>query len=258
MILILNRLFSSAINGRVPLNQLKTLVACEAMGVPYQPHVVDKARDDAWLSAINPYALLPAAEDTETFVTSDGATRRIPLFDSTAIMLYLAEKYDGEGVFRGRNEAERASVLCWLVSYASGLCATGELWLKLQNPPGVYTAAIERLVGMVHKEYDILERRLSEPGQRFIGLADRPSIADLAIHPSANGFVTGTAGIDFGKWPRLKAWSEAISELPYVRKATLSNNTYARGQEYVASLTLQAKEQLSHIQAPDYKFKSEG
>lgn len=218
------------------------------MGIPYQPRVVEKPRDNEWLRELNPYILLPTAEDKATHVNSDGVAQRIPLFDSTAMMLYLADKYDPKGAFRGRTEAERASVLCWLVSYASGLGATGELWLKLQNnPKGVFTPTIERLVEMIHKEYDILERRLSEPGQRFIGLADRPSVADLAIHASANGFVTGTAGIDFSKWPRLKAWSETISELPYTRKATFVNNVYARGEEYVASLSSEVRKELSHI-----------
>lgn len=105
--------------GRAPLNQLKTLVACEALGVSYHVHQVSKERDDAWLRTINPYTLLPAVEDAKTYVTSDGETRRIPLFDSTAIMIHLAENHDPEGLFRGRDAAERASVLCWLVSYAS-------------------------------------------------------------------------------------------------------------------------------------------
>ncbi|KXJ85038.1 hypothetical protein Micbo1qcDRAFT_169706 [Microdochium bolleyi] len=244
------------VDGRLPLNQLKTLVACEALGISYHAYEVNKERDDVWLRTINPYTLMPSVEDTKTYVTSDGETRRIPLFDSTAIMVYLGENYDPEGLFRGRDAAERASVLCWLVSYASGLCSTGELWLKLLNPQGVHTATLERLVGLIHKEYDVLERRLSEPGQRFIGLADRPSIADLAIHPSANGFVTGLAGIDFTKWPRLKAWSETMSEFPYSRKATFFNNTNFCSEEYVASLTPEAKEAMSHIQGPSYKLKS--
>ena len=71
---------------------------------------------------MNPYKMVPALEDIA--VVDSGASpceERINVFDSSACLLYLADKYDKEGVFGGRSLRERASVISWLMGYTAGL-----------------------------------------------------------------------------------------------------------------------------------------
>lgn len=53
----------------------------------------------------------------------------------------------------------------------------------------------------------------------FVALADRLTIADIAIVPFANERVAASAAIDFNEWPALKSWSERILNLPEVVKS---------------------------------------
>jgi glutathione S-transferase len=76
------------------------------------------------------------------------------------------------------------------------------------------------LADAIKKEYSILEARLNEPGQQYIALADRLTIADIAIVPFANEEIARSAGIEFAQqYPALKAWSEKVLGLPEVRSS---------------------------------------
>lgn len=75
------------------------------------------------------------------------------------------------------------------------------------------------LLANVKEQYGILERRLSEPGQNYIALPDRPTIADFANLPFANEKIAASADIDFSGWPKLKAWSEDMFARPAVARA---------------------------------------
>lgn len=68
-------------------------------------------------------------------------------------------------------------------------------------------------------QYGILDKHLSQPGQEFIGLKTRPTIADIAIYPFADDPTMARMGLDKNDFPALKAWSERFSHLPGVAKA---------------------------------------
>ena len=68
-------------------------------------------------------------------------------------------------------------------------------------------------------QYGIINAHLSKPGQTWIGLPDRPTIADIAIYPFADDPTMERIGIDKNEFPALKAWSERFAELPGVAKA---------------------------------------
>ena len=76
-----------------------------------------------------------------------------------------------------------------------------------------------RLGESIKHQYDILEGRLSEAGQNWIALADRPTIADVANLPFANTAIAGSAGWDLSEWPKLKAWSERMLARPAIQRA---------------------------------------
>lgn len=76
-----------------------------------------------------------------------------------------------------------------------------------------------RLKSNVEKQYDILENRLAEPGQQYLALKDRPTIADIATIPFANEECADLFGMDLGKWPHIVDWSRRMLARPAVQRA---------------------------------------
>lgn len=68
-------------------------------------------------------------------------------------------------------------------------------------------------------QYGMINNHLSKPGQKWIGLQDRPTIADIAIYPFADDSTMARMGIEKSDFPALKAWSDSFAELPGVAKA---------------------------------------
>jgi gliotoxin/aspirochlorine biosynthesis glutathione S-transferase len=68
-------------------------------------------------------------------------------------------------------------------------------------------------------QYGIIDKHLSQPGQNFIGLKDRPSIADIAIYPFADDPTMARMGLDKNDFPALKSWSERFAKEHAVAKA---------------------------------------
>ncbi|KID73839.1 Glutathione S-transferase tcpG [Metarhizium brunneum] len=213
-------------------NSLKPLMILEALKIPYSIHLIKSLPDELWYHEINPYKQLPAMEDVDVFEAGNGEKRRLNVFDSTSMLIYLCEKYDKDGLYIGKTAIERAQVMNWLIAYAAGLGATGEWWLKLRNDPQL-APALQVIEAAIKREYDILEKRLSEPGQKWVALADRPTLADFAIQPLANPRVAKNAKIDFDNWPKTKAWSEAVDKLPYIEKAMFENNRLGMTEEEI-------------------------
>src|SRR3954468_15768417 len=91
-------------------NPTKVALFLEESGLPYEPIAVDTRRGDQFKPEylkINPNAKAPSIVD-------DG----VAIFDSNAILLYLAEK---TGKFLPANTAERGPMLSWLMFVASGI-----------------------------------------------------------------------------------------------------------------------------------------
>jgi glutathione S-transferase len=87
-------------------------------------------------------------------------------------------------------------------------------------------SVVERLSKSIRQQYDIMETRLSEPGQEYIALPDRPTIADIANLPFANENIAATADYDFNDWPKLKDWSERMLARPAVQRAYQYGSTF--------------------------------
>lgn len=76
-----------------------------------------------------------------------------------------------------------------------------------------------RLYNDLRVQYGILDKHLSQPGQKWVGLKDRPTIADLAIYPFADDPTMARMGIDKHDFPSLKKWSDDLARVPGVAKA---------------------------------------
>lgn len=75
------------------------------------------------------------------------------------------------------------------------------------------------MLGDLKVQYSLLNTRLSEPGQAWLALKDRPTIADIAVYPFADTPTIERMGLNLKDWPALKNWSERMSELEAVAKA---------------------------------------
>ena len=67
-------------------------------------------------------------------------------------------------------------------------------------------------------QYGILDRHLSQPDQQWIGLKDRPTIADVSIYPFADDPTMARMGLDKNDFPALRAWSDRFAQIPGVAK----------------------------------------
>ncbi|EPX77232.1 glutathione S-transferase family protein [Litoreibacter arenae] len=158
-------------------NGVKISIALEELGLPYEAHKVtlsdEDVKSDAFLS-LNPNNKIPAIIDPDG---PDG--QPLGLFESGAILLYLAEK---TGKLAGRNAAEKARVTQWLMFQMGGLGPmlgqlgffykfAGSEWDD-KRPQQRYIDEAKRLLAVLEKELD---------GREWI--AGDYSIADIAIAP---------------------------------------------------------------------------
>lgn len=193
-------------------NCLKIAIMLEEVGAAcrYLPYDIFAGDQHApAFAAINPNGRLPAIVDHAP-ATADGP---IPIFESGAILVYLAEK---TGQFLAPSGPVRASTLSWLHWQMAGLGPMGgqaSHFLRYAPPGNAYaiaryTAELDRLLG-------VLERRLEQSpfvaGQVY-------SIADMAIWPGrASAFVLGQS---LDRHPATRRWFDRIGERPAVARAT--------------------------------------
>ncbi|XWN33043.1 MAG: glutathione S-transferase family protein [Devosia sp.] len=191
--------------NRAP-NPMKVALLLEELGLTYEAVPIDTlkgAQHAEEFKKINPNAKAPAIED-------DG----VRVFDSNAILLYLAEKH---GSFLGAPE-DRPELLSWLFWVASGLGPFSGQWVHFQtaghDEGGDY--AKRRYRFEAHRHYNVLDEHLM--GRQTIAGADY-TIADMAAWGWVDRHVRvlGEGGID--SHPAVKAWYERVNARPAVARA---------------------------------------
>ncbi|WP_029921937.1 glutathione binding-like protein [Nevskia soli] len=135
----------------------------------------------------------------------------ISIFESGAILLYLAEK---SGQFLPQDPRERIDVLQWVFWQVAGLGPMlGQNHHFLQYAPEKIPYAINRYTAETKRLYAVLNRRLE--GRLFI--ANSYSIADMACYP---WIVPHTRqGITLEQYPHVARWFETVSQRPAVIRA---------------------------------------
>lgn len=88
---------------------------------------------------------------------------------------------------------------------------------------------LRRLHSNVVKQWDILEQRLAQPGQHYIALPDRPSLADISYFPYAMPWMFDFLEVGIEKYPQIKAWGERMMSRPAVRSVVTRGPTYGHG-----------------------------
>ncbi|KAF1362642.1 glutathione S-transferase [Lizonia empirigonia] len=194
------------------INYMKVLMLAEELEIGYDISVV-LTKDD-WYQPIHPERYVPTIRDLDPKTKED-----IYIFESTACLQYLADTYDKEGLWHGKTQYEKGNVLSWLAYQTAGLGATSKYWLYFYAVhEEKLPKAIEKLYANVLKQWDILEKRLSEPGQTYIALKDRPTIADLAYLPFAMTYMFEFMRVKIEDWPKIQEWSDRMLSRPAVRK----------------------------------------
>ena len=101
------------------VNSVKPLMLIEELAIPHTVYVVGSPSREEWFGSVNPCKMVPALEDT--VVDSDGQSRRLSIWESTSCLTFLADKYDEEGLFSGRDMWERTQVGNWLTLHTASL-----------------------------------------------------------------------------------------------------------------------------------------
>ena len=189
-------------------NPTKVALFLEESGLPYQPVAVDTRKGAQFkpeFLAINPNGKVPAIDDNGTVV-----------FDSNAILLYLAEK---TGKFLPP-AAHRAELLSWLMFVATGIGPySGQAVHFRHFAPEKVPYAHNRYQFEVRRHYGVLEGHLAK--RRYM-VGDAYSIVDMALLGWARliPFILGDDG--WNEFPRVKRLVDEISARPAaVRAASL-------------------------------------
>lgn len=198
---------------------------------------ITDAEYDAWLISIgqgdqfgsgfveiNPNSKIPALVD-------HGVKPALPIFESGAILLYLAEKF---GAFVPTTIADRAACLSWLfwqvgsAPYVGG--GFGHFYTYANEK---HRYAIDRFTLETKRQLDVLDRRLAD--HEYI-TGSEYTIADMAIWPWYGALVTNQAYnaaefLDGDSYTHLLRWQKQVAERPAVKRGRLVNRSNGGLQE---------------------------
>lgn len=197
-------------------NPMKVALFLEEAGLPYEAVPVDTRKGQQFtpaFAALNPNNKVPAIEDGEAVV-----------FDSNAILLYLAEK-TGRFLPAEQTPAARGALLSWLMFVASGVGPySGQAVHFRHFAPEPKDYAVERYLFEARRHYGILDGRLAD--RRYV-LGDDYTIVDMAVWGWARmiPFVLGDDA--WSTMPNLKRLFDEISARPAAGRAAALKDRHA-------------------------------
>lgn len=197
-------------------NGHKITLFLEETGLPYRIIPVNIGTGEQFkpdFLKIAPNNRMPAIVDHEP---ADGGAP-ISVFESGAILLYLAEK---TGRFGGDTMRARAEVNQWLMWQMGGLGPMlGQNHHFRNYAPEKVPYAINRYLNETNRLYGVLDRRLAD--RPFVA-GDDYTIADMASYP---WILPEAQGQDLSEFPNIARWHAAIKARPATERA------YAKGKE---------------------------
>ncbi|GGP37959.1 glutathione S-transferase family protein [Shewanella saliphila] len=186
-------------------NPMKVALFLAETGLPFELVPVDTLKGEqhtAEFKAINPNAKTPAIDDNG-----------VRVFDSNAILLYLADKHDQ---LLGKAE-DRGELLSWLMFIATGLGPFSGQSVHFRHfAPEEMTYATNRYLREAQRHYEVLNDHLA--GREYL-VGDEYTIADV----SAWGWidkatvVLGEEGL--APYPNLQRWFDSVSARPAIESA---------------------------------------
>ena len=206
-------------NGVKVTVMLEELLAAGHAGAEYDAWLIRIGEGDQFGSGfvdVNPNSKIPALMDRS------GATP-VRVFESGAILLYLAEKF---GAFLPTDPIARTECLSWLFwQMGSGPFLGGGFGHFYAYAPIKIEYAIDRFAMEVKRQLDVLDRRLAD--SRYLA-GDDYTIADIAVWPWYGALVNGLA-YDAGAflqvedYAHVRRWTDLIDERSAVRRGRMVN-----------------------------------
>jgi GST-like protein len=212
-------------NGQKITIMLEELLALGEAGAEYDAHLIQIGEGQQFSSGfvdVNPNSKIPALFDSAT------GSR---VFESGAILLYLAEKF---GHYLPKDAAARTEVINWLFwLQGSAPYLGGGFGHFYAYAPEKFEYPINRFTMEVKRQMDVLDRELAE--HRYLG-GNEYSIADIATWPWYGNLVLGQAYgagefLQVESYKNLRRWAEEILERPAVQRGRKVNRTWGEPSE---------------------------
>lgn len=216
------QLYSQATpNGQKVTILLEELLAAGHTGAEYDAWLIRIGEGDQFGSGfvgVNPNSKIPAMVDRS-------GPQPIRIFESGAILLHLAEKFEA---FLPKDLAGRTECLSWLFWQVGSAPYLGGGFGHFYNyAPFKIEYAINRYAMEVKRELDVLDQRLAD--HPFIA-GDEYTIADIAIWPWYGGLVRnlvyGAAEfLSVQDYSHVQRWAQVIADRPAVQRGRMVNRT---------------------------------
>ena len=193
-------------------NVVKVYIALEEVGLPYTVAPVDVftgKQFDADFIKLNPNAKVPVIVD------SDGpGGQPLTLFESGAILLYLAEK---TGKLLPADLAAKYEAIQWMMVQMTGVGPMfGQHVHFMRFAPAGNDYSKSRYATQVHRVFEVIDQRLA--ASPYLGGAEY-GLADVATYPWARNIPVLLGADAAPKFPNVMAWVKKIDERPAVKKA---------------------------------------
>ncbi|MEJ2375806.1 MAG: glutathione-dependent disulfide-bond oxidoreductase [Pseudolabrys sp.] len=207
-------------NGQKVTMMLEELLALGHKGAEYDAWLIRIADGDQFGSgfvAVNPNSKIPALMDRS-------GAKPIRVFESGAILMYLAEKF---GALLPTEPAARAECLSWLFwQMGSAPYLGGGFGHFYAYAPSKMEYPIDRFSMEVKRQMDVLDRRLAET--EYVA-GDSYTIADIAIFPWYGGLAKGwlyndsATFLSVQDYKNVQRWAEMIWQRPAVKRGRMVN-----------------------------------
>lgn len=196
-------------------NGWKASITLEELGVPYKLHAISLSKQEQKTPEflkINPNGRIPAIVD-------DG----FAVFESGAIMIYLAEKY---GKLMPADAKGRSLVIQWLMFQMGGIGPMqGQANVFFRYAPEKIPYAIDRYQTETRRLYTVLDGRLAENEY----LAGEYSIADIANWSWVSLYFW--AGVSIDGLPHLQRWMKVVGDRPAVQRGIVIPEPIELGED---------------------------
>jgi GSH-dependent disulfide-bond oxidoreductase len=206
-------------NGQKVTIMLEELLALGHKGAEYDAWIIRIGEGDQFGSgfvAANPNSKIPALVDRS-------GAKPIRVFESGAILVWLAEKF---GAFLPKDGEARAECLSWLFwQMGSAPYLGGGFGHFYAYAPTKIEYAIDRFAMETKRQLDVLERRLGE--SKYLG-GDDYTIADIAVWPWYGGLAKGLLYgakefLAVHEYKNVNRWADEIGARPAVKRGRIVN-----------------------------------
>ena len=222
------------------LEELIALGIQEAEYDAYMINILEGGQFSSGFVEANPNSKIPVLVD-------HSADKKLPIFESGAILLYLADKFD---VFLPKNPALKSQCMSWLFwQVGSGAYLGGGFGHFYAYAPEKFEYPIERFTMEVKRQLDVLDRHLAN--NKYI-CGEQYTIADIAIWPWYGALIENKVSdaaefLQTHTYTNLVRWTQEISQRSAVKRGVMVNRAWGELDEQLHE----------RHDASDFEFKTQ-